>query len=71
MSSSETSLCMRIPSAESSIGDAVRTGGPAGRCPASDRAVALGRQCVWGETAYGIAKALGLDRHTAAKYMQT
>jgi hypothetical protein len=24
-----------------------------------------------GDTAYGIAKALGLDRHTAAKYMQT
>jgi DNA invertase Pin-like site-specific DNA recombinase len=29
------------------------------------------RRAAQGETAYAIAKALGLDRHTAAKYMQT
>jgi DNA invertase Pin-like site-specific DNA recombinase len=31
----------------------------------------IAQRAAKGETAYGIAKALGLDRHTAAKYMQT
>jgi DNA invertase Pin-like site-specific DNA recombinase len=31
----------------------------------------IAQRAAKGDTAYGIAKALGLDRHTAAKYMQT
>jgi DNA invertase Pin-like site-specific DNA recombinase len=31
----------------------------------------IAQRAARGETAYGIAKALGLDRHTAAKYMQS
>jgi hypothetical protein len=31
----------------------------------------IAQRAAKGETAYGIAKALSLDRHTAAKYMQT